>query len=93
MENCRFDLEMPKYRCHKEVWALKIDDIITVENKTEDDEVFLRFEDERYGDLQVSSEYVNKHKPKYGGYFVVYADGYESWSPAEAFEAGYTRID
>lgn len=29
-----------------------------------------------------------------GGYFVRYldGDGYESWSPAEAFEAGYTEV-
>ena len=28
-----------------------------------------------------------------GGYLVVYDDGYVSWSPAKAFEEGYTRID
>jgi hypothetical protein len=27
-----------------------------------------------------------------GGYLVIYEDGYRSWSPAEAFEAGYTKI-
>ena len=27
-----------------------------------------------------------------GGYYVQYADGFESWSPAKAFEEGYTRI-
>lgn len=26
------------------------------------------------------------------GYYVVYDDGYESWSPAGAFEAGYSRL-
>lgn len=28
----------------------------------------------------------------FGGYYVVYDDGFESWSPQEAFEDGYTRI-
>lgn len=28
-----------------------------------------------------------------GGYYVRYQDGYESWSPAEAFETGYVRIE
>ena len=28
-----------------------------------------------------------------GGYLVVYEDGFRSWSPAEAFEGGYTRIE
>lgn len=27
-----------------------------------------------------------------GGYLVRYEDGYLSWSPAEAFEAGYSEI-
>jgi len=27
-----------------------------------------------------------------GGYYVLYEDGYESWSPAKAFEEGNTRI-
>ena len=27
-----------------------------------------------------------------GGYYVRYEDGFESWSPAEAFERGYTRV-
>ena len=27
-----------------------------------------------------------------GGYLVLYEDGFRSWSPAEAFEAGYLRI-
>lgn len=30
--------------------------------------------------------------PPAGGFFVRYEDGYESWSPAGAFEGGYTRI-
>lgn len=26
------------------------------------------------------------------GYYVLYDDGYESWSPAKAFEEGYSRL-
>jgi len=33
-----------------------------------------------------------EHNPQPGGYFVVYKDGYKSFSPAKAFEEGYTRI-
>lgn len=40
----------------------------------------------------VDVSYLNKHKPEPGGYYVRYEDGYESYSPPEAFEAGYTRI-
>ena len=31
------------------------------------------------------------HSPV-GGYYVRYEDGYESWSPAGAFESGYKRF-
>ena len=30
--------------------------------------------------------------PEVGGYYVVHKDGYKSFSPANAFEEGYTRI-
>ena len=33
-----------------------------------------------------------KHQPTVGGYYVVYKDGYKSFSPADAFESGYTRV-
>ena len=37
--------------------------------------------------------FVQKHNPQSGGYYVRYEDGYESYSPAEAFESGYTPIE
>jgi hypothetical protein len=33
---------------------------------------------------------MHKHKPQVGGYFVQYRDGYKSFSPAAAFEEGYS---
>lgn len=30
--------------------------------------------------------------PQPGDYIVIYADGYRSWSPAQTFEEGYTRL-
>ena len=36
--------------------------------------------------------YMHKHKPEVGGYYVVYEDGYKSFSPAGAFESGYTLL-
>jgi hypothetical protein len=41
----------------------------------------------------IDAPYIAKHNPQVGGYFVEYDDGYHSFSPAEAFEAGYTLID
>ena len=40
----------------------------------------------------VSAEYMDKHQPKIGGYYVRYEDGYESYSPAEPFESGHTPL-
>jgi hypothetical protein len=85
-------MEMPRYQCHKQVWALKIKEV-----KQSDPGVIFEGgsweivpEDSRYGDIRVSHEYYCKHKPEAGGYFVVYDDGYKSFSPAKAFEDGYT---
>lgn len=86
-------VEMPKYQCHKQVWALKIRavevrDAVSVTGKA----LFLVFEDARYSARYVTLDWVSRHGPQAGGYFVVYKDGYESFSPAAEFEDGYTRI-
>ena len=80
-------VEMPRYKCHKEVHALKIAEVITYEGTTT-----IVPADEGYAPFAVSGEYYEKHKPVAGGYYVVYEDGYKSFSPAEAFEGGYTAI-
>lgn len=77
--------QLPLYRCHKEVRAAKILGIETAFS-------YARLTLEEYGDIYVTEEYLKKHAPHIGGYFVVYADGYQSYSPAKAFQEGYTRI-
>lgn len=91
--------EMPRYKSHKEVHALKIKDIVfdsdeaRKENRETDGSAILSFkEEERYAPITVDHAYVYKHKPQAGGYYVVYEGGYKSWSPADAFEGGYTKI-
>lgn len=90
-------IEMPKYKCHKEVWALKIKKVVKPfdENgRTLDYPSAIIFpENENYSPFEVSPEFVDKHNPQAGGYYVVYKDGYVSFSPAEAFEDGYTLAD
>ena len=87
-------MEMPRYKCHKEVWALKIFTITdpTVPGNESDGSRLLYFADAAYAPIRVEREYVRKHNPQAGGYYVVYKDGYRSFSPAEAFEEGYTRL-
>lgn len=90
--------EMPKYKCHKEVRALKIAaieldlDKAQAENRETDGSAIITPADEGYAPFRVAHEYVHKHKPEVGGYYVVYADGYKSFSPAKAFEDGYARV-
>lgn len=77
--------DLPRYQCHKIVRAAKILIVIHDEGKT-------LLDLQGAGAVEVSADFVTKHTPKAGGYFVVYEDGYQSWSPAEAFEEGYTRL-
>ncbi len=84
-------VELPKYKCHKEVHAAMISMVIP-RSKGKSHTAVLIPADLRYGPIEVSEEYMTKHEPKAGGYYVVYEDGYKSFSPAEAFEGGYTRI-
>lgn len=77
---------MRRYQSHKVVEAFQIIEIVQdITQQT----VLKGVEDTVY----VDDEYMDKHQPKVGGYFVLYADGYESWSPAEAFESGYTEVE
>ena len=78
--------EMPRYKCHKEVHALKIDRILT------DPEGGLPVivPEGNYTPFEVTHEWFAKHEPTASGYYVLYEDGYASYSPAKAFEEGYT---
>ncbi len=122
--------EMPRYKCHKEVWALKIAKIeyerrdhALVEDRHREEASIAIAEnrvfglghaemaqslangeagkpyratamitpiEEGYAPFEVEADYIKKHNPQVGGYFVVYLDGYKSFSPAAVFEEGYT---
>jgi hypothetical protein len=90
--------EMPKYQSHKKVWAIKIAKIdkdidkAKEEDRETDGSAVITPADEGYGAFTVDANYMHKHQPEVGGYYVVYQDGYKSFSPAEAFENGYTRL-
>lgn len=90
--------EMPKYKCHKEVWGLKIariekdSDMAKTTNRETDGSATITPVEEGYAPFKVDHAYMRKHNPTVGGYYVVYEDGYKSFSPADAFEDGYTRI-
>lgn len=85
-------IEMPQYQCHKKVWALKIAKIEYSADDATIDGARITPAEIGCAPFEVDWHYVDKHKPQVGGYFVVYSDGYKSYSPAKAFEEGYTRI-
>lgn len=83
--------ELPMYQCHKKVRAVKIREVHRTMNKG----ATLYPVDTSINSFYVSPEFVLKHNPEQfcpGGYFVVYEDGYTSFSPQKAFEDGYTLL-
>jgi hypothetical protein len=80
-------MNLPKYQCHKVVEALKLARVEILENGNG---ILVPVED--FPAMEKASSWVEIHQPKPGGYWVRYEDGYESWSPAAAFESGYTKI-
>ena len=77
--------KLPRYRCHKVVHAVEM---------TAGD--YMDYQASQIGGkpkaLAPQSQALDAK-----GYLVIYnrdtADHYESWSPADVFDAGYTRID
>lgn len=92
--------QMPRYKCHKQVWALKIKDVIPRPNPDHTGKSVASSYgativpvDDGYAAFDVDSSYVLKHNPQPGGYYVVYDDGYKSYSPEKAFEDGYSLVE
>jgi len=93
-------VQLPQFQCHKKVWALKIKRVIpdsklaiVDSNRETDGGAIIVPEEPGYAPFKADMEYIRKHKPEAGGYYVVYEDGYKSFSPAKAFESGYTKLE
>lgn len=72
---------MPSYRSHKTVKALQIEDIKGF---------VISFVDKAFPPVTAEPALIARYVPLPGDYLVIYADGYQSISPAKAFEDGYT---
>jgi hypothetical protein len=81
-------MSLPKYQCHKVVEAAKIKAI------PPDVKGMLVLELPNGDELPVivSESFSKRNDPQVGGYFVLYEDNYQSYSPAAAFENGYSLI-
>ena len=84
--------EIPFYLCHKKVQAFKILNLEIRMEKGRQARHFLVPVKLDLEPVEVTVEWIDKHNPQSGGYYVKYADGYTSYSPAEVFEEGYTKI-
>lgn len=85
--------QIQQWECHKKVRAFKIHQLV---KDTIAGGWLLAGEPEpakqRLGH-HVSDEYISRHNPSVGGYYVLYEDDYESYSPAKAFEDGYKKVN
>ncbi len=90
---------LPRWQCNEIVEAVQItgiaydSDIARSEGRKETDNgAYLYHDAEGIPAIKVSQQYIIKHHPEEGGYFIKNADGGLSYSTAESFEAGHTRV-
>lgn len=74
-------MNISRYKCHKEVCAFKIAKL----------EGCLIYSSD--GDcIEVDAKMFSRYTPLVGDYYVIYEDDYKSFSPAKAFEDGYSLM-
>lgn len=87
--------KLPQWKCHKIVRAAQIKKIeaarmgaqlLTIEAPNPPTPLSLC-------EYLAKQEMLVRYVPVIGDYLVVYEDGYVSFSPAKAFEEGYTRME
>lgn len=90
------DHELPRYRSHKIVRALKLAEIeFHTVGIAMPAGATLHPDDDGFDSIRVDQEFADRIGPDpapNAGYYVLYEDEYASWSPTEAFEEGYVRL-
>ncbi len=89
--------EMPKYRSVRDVWALKIKEVIRHPNDPESEEppgATIVPADEGFAPFEVDHLFRSTQNPTPGGYYVVRKDeGLKLFVPGDYFEANYKRLE
>ena len=80
-------MSLAKFQSHKVVSAGKINEIYS------DSHIGVEQSDGSNFTTEIPANFFARGTANPGDYYVVYDDGYASWSPAKAFEDGYKRID
>ncbi len=84
----KFVPPLTKWQCHKQVWAEKI---INIRYSQSDPHISWELANGEI--VTVSNDLLCRGtSTPVGGYYVLYENGYESWSPADIFEAGYVQL-
>lgn len=80
-------MEMPRYVSHKKVWALEIETVSVGAPYR------MKPADKGYAEITLPAEMWARYQPVSGDFYVVYADGYKSFSPRKAFLEGYKPVE
>ena len=80
--------ETPLYNCTKQVHALKLRDV----TKNPNGSIDLFFEDKGFASINIEDA-DRLPEPSAGWYYVMYKDGYKSFSPGRVFEEGYVLAE
>lgn len=87
--NAKYLAMLPMWKCFKIVQAGKISFMA----KDEPNGKLMIHAEPSNMPFEVPLDFLHRHSPEIGGYFVVYGDGYISYSPAATFQAGYRNIE
>lgn len=84
------EVEMPKYQSHKQVHALHIAGV----EIHPDGSATIAPKEGGYAPFTTRAGWANRFggTEEDLGVYVVYPDGFTSWSPTSAFESGYSKI-
>jgi len=86
---CWGGMTLPKYQKHRVVEAIQIKKIVKMIQQVEG---YLYPVKKGVPIVIVSEAYMSKHMPNCGGYYLKYADGYESYSLQGTFKDSYIQI-
>ncbi len=92
---CTPTIQLPRWQSHKKVWADKIVGISKADNNQQPvmpDDSGIVWHLACGAFIHVSFALIARGSPSVGDYYVLYEDSYQSWSPAKAFDSGYTRL-
>lgn len=81
---------LPLYKSHKTVRALEISSLAP--HAAVDGKYVLTFTDTSYPPMSIAQAMLARYRPVRGDFYVVYEDGYASFSPRKAFVDGYTLV-